>query len=534
MRASVIVLAWNGIAFLPDCLRALTSQDFPDYEVIVVDNGSTDGSADFVAAQFPYIRLVRNGRNLGYAAGNNIGLRAATGDILVLLNQDTIVQSTWLRALSLAFVEHPSAGIIGGKALYPDGRIQHAGGIVDKQGNPKHLGYRLPDNGEFDIGCDVDYVTGAALAISRSGFMATGELDEGYAPAYFEDIDLCYRARANGFGVIYEPSAELTHAEESRVIDGSHDAMFRFHRNRLRFVIKHWPLPRLFDEFAPAERQWLNELGLHGEPLIAAMHHAYLFQLLRLDDLVEWRRRLYRVGPHEGEQLEALLLSLRTDIPLRTSDAGKYSKPKTCFEHVPTPAEAPAPVTGMHPPELPQLTMLSESTLSPTKLPRVTRHKSHVFRSYRPIFGPLITTIVRGLNHIATRWYVRPQFKLQENFNAQAVAALENMAQQLTLLSTQTQQQAMILSERDLCVVSHIATLCAQHAALRSAFDQRFADVQNQLESDWRLRLDAFQSDHRRLEEVLVEYLAENGRESAMLAREIRNLRTQFLDANAQ
>ena len=98
MKASVIVLSWNGMDYLEDCLKAVLSQDYAGFEVIVVDNGSTDGSADLVAERFPQVQLIRNERNLGFAAGNNVGLQAATGDVLILLNQDTVVQPGWLAA----------------------------------------------------------------------------------------------------------------------------------------------------------------------------------------------------------------------------------------------------------------------------------------------------------------------------------------------------------------------------------------------------------------------------------------------------
>lgn len=126
---SAIVLSWNGKKYIADCLDALLAQDYAHLELLVVDNGSTDGTPELVAEQYPLVTLIRNGRNLGFAPGNNIGLRAATGDLLVLLNQDTRVQPGCLAALAATFAD-PSIGVAGCKLLYPDGTIQHAGGYL--------------------------------------------------------------------------------------------------------------------------------------------------------------------------------------------------------------------------------------------------------------------------------------------------------------------------------------------------------------------------------------------------------------------
>jgi O-antigen biosynthesis protein len=321
LSASVIVLAWNGSSDLPECLDALLQQDSPAPEIIVVDNASTDDSAGLVARRYPQVRLIRNARNEGFAGGNNVGLRAARGDVLVLLNQDTVVRPDWLRNLLAALASDPGVGIAGCKTLYPDGLIQHAGGCVDERGEARHYGYRQPDRGEFDTPRDVDFVTGAALAIRRQTLDAIGELDPGFAPAYYEDIDLCYRARRSGFRVRYVPGAVLVHRERSSAARADHAGLFLLQRNRLRFVFKHWPLRKLRDEFAPIELAWLAGLGEGAEQLVASVHHAYFHQVLNLGDLVFQRSRLaVASGDASGDEaadLAELLMRLRTTIPLK-------------------------------------------------------------------------------------------------------------------------------------------------------------------------------------------------------------------------
>lgn len=406
LKASVIILAWNGMSYLEACLNAVLGQEYPDFEVIVVDNASTDGSADFIAAQYPQVRLIRNERNLGFAAGNNVGLRAATGDVLVLLNQDTEVQSGWLAAL-VAELQTAGVGIAGGKAYYPDGRIQHAGGYLNERGEGSHFGVRQEDHGQFDEGRDVDYVTGAALAITRTAFQAVGELDEVFAPVYYEDVDWCYRARQAGFRVLYVPQATLVHKEASSAATMDHAGMYIFHRHRIRFVLKHWPLKQLVDAFAPAEQSWLESLDEGAESLVTALHHAYLYQLLNLADVVTWRRKLINAPLSETDALANMLVTLRTVTPLKPARLqGKVALSGTFDE--------------------------GAGTLTPgsplASLRQAWEIREHEFRSDVPVIGGLIAAFRRLWNRISTEWYVKPVIQQQTQFNGLVLAMLEQQA----------------------------------------------------------------------------------------------------------
>ena len=402
MKASVIVLSWNGMNYLQDCLDAVLSQGFADLEPIVVDNASTDGSADFVASHYPGVRLLRNERNLGFAAGNNRGLRVATGDVLLLLNQDTVVQRGWLKALAEALMRNPRWGIVGGKALYPDGRIQHAGGYVDAQGNGFHYGYRQDDTGQFEQMHEVDFVTGATLAISRAAFEAVGELDEGFAPVYWEDVDWCYRVRAAGFQVVYVPQAVLVHKEASMAARESHEGMYGLHRNRLRFVLKHWPAGRFVDEFLPAERAWLEGLGEGGESLVAAVHHAYLYHLLHLDELVRWRVGALGTSLEDADTLASVLLTLRTIVPLNPPGMA---------------LEGGASAESVH----------QAWTDALAELQQCSSIREQPARSKIPLVGWLLTTLRGPWNRAVTAAYVLPMVHQQVEFNTRVVTLLNQL-----------------------------------------------------------------------------------------------------------
>jgi GT2 family glycosyltransferase len=258
--ASVIVINWNGAAYLDACLEALLAQIGAGDEILVVDNDSTDGSVELLRSRFPSIQVVCNARNLGYAGGANAGLRRARGDLFILVNPDVEVHPGWLGALKEALQEE-RVGVAGCKLYYPDGRtIQHAGGIINfPLAAADHYGYRQRDEGQWDRGRAVDYVTGAALALRRDVLDRVGFFDEGFCPAYYEEVDFCFRARDAGYQVRYVPTAVATHHEHAALGEESYSYIRYFHRNRLRFVLKHRG-PRWFlEEFVPAERAWVRE-----------------------------------------------------------------------------------------------------------------------------------------------------------------------------------------------------------------------------------------------------------------------------------
>ena len=169
-RVSLIVVNWNGRAYLEGCLTSLLALDYPAFSVTVVDNASTDGSPDFVRESFPQVELIRSSHNLGYGGGANLALRTCPADVAVVLNTDIIVPPDWLAHLIAPMMADPAIGIAGCKMYYPGGRtIQHAGGFITApQAWPGHYGLNDEDQGQHDAIRDVDYVIGAALAVKRT------------------------------------------------------------------------------------------------------------------------------------------------------------------------------------------------------------------------------------------------------------------------------------------------------------------------------------------------------------------------------
>jgi GT2 family glycosyltransferase/glycosyltransferase involved in cell wall biosynthesis len=404
---SAIVLAWNGKQYIQDCLDSLLDQDCPDLELLVVDNGSTDGTPELVSEQYPMARLIRNDRNLGFAAGNNVGLRAATGDMVALVNQDTKLAPGCLVALASTF-EDASIGIAGCKLLYPDGTIQHAGGyLYGPRGESEHIGRHAADDGRFDQLADIDYATAATMAISRSALERIGPLDEGFAPAYYEDADWCYRARASGFRVVYQPRAVVTHYESVSGYPSSHDLRFALNHGRVRCLLKHRPLADLLGEFRAAETAWL--LGMERSEDLMAARHAYLGNMLRLPDILAFRKS-DRV---EAEALMGLLLDLRA-----AAVAGLASVAGPGSQAPQSPADADAlPAQG------------AERLLSALRDRQVL--SEHVFASKVPVLGPAIVAFRNLWNSMASKWYGRSIMEQQSAFNTRVVQYLEEISRHL-------------------------------------------------------------------------------------------------------
>jgi GT2 family glycosyltransferase len=440
MKASVIVLNWNGLRYLGPCLDALLAQDYDNFEVLVVDNGSTDGSAGFVTESYPQVVLVRNERNLGFATANNRGLRKATGDLLVLLNNDTEVHPGWLRAL-VNTASEPGVGIVGAKALYPDGKLQHAGGYVGKRGAASHHGYQEPDGGQFDQTRDVDFVTGASLAITRKALETVGELDEGFAPIYYEDLDWCYRARAAGLRVVYQPQAKLVHHESATTATFNYEQMFALNHGRLRFVFKHWALDRLLTEFGPDESEWVAAMDRNEELMTA--RRAYLHTILALRSILAFRGS----SPQEADALVGLLSDLRSATLASLAAMVATEDP-----------------SGSHQPLVQTATVRERAKLLETLRANQAIHEQP-FTSQVPVVGRLIVSVRNLWNSVAAKWYVRPMLHQQNVFNAQVVGYLQALEE----LEPRLQVQARDIAEN----IRELTILAEQIADVRKAPTER-------------------------------------------------------------
>jgi GT2 family glycosyltransferase len=212
----VIVLNWNGTDDTLDCLRSLVRVDYPRYEIVVVDNGSREPPRARIEAQFPSVTYLETPLNLGYAGGNNIGIRQALAqghDYVFVLNNDTIVEPDFLTRAIAAAESTPAVGVIGIKILAWDrpGCVWVAyGRVTYHQSLVRLIGYYEQDDGAYDEQREVDWVPGTAMLFPRRALERVGLFDEDFF-AYHEDVDWCTRAREHGLRVIFTPGARIHH-----------------------------------------------------------------------------------------------------------------------------------------------------------------------------------------------------------------------------------------------------------------------------------------------------------------------------------
>ena len=237
---TAVVLNWNRPQETLNCLRSLLEATYPALDVIVVDNGSTDNSVEVLSAAFPDITLLVNEHNLGYAAGNNVGLTHALrgpAAYVLVVNNDTIVDQAAVGELVRAAGRHPQAGALVPKILYalePD-RIWAAGARWARfPPRVKLVGLNAPDSPRFDQPRELAYATGCAWLLSRPALEELG----GFDPAYFmyqEDYDFCYRLRAAGYSLHYVPAAHVWHAVSAGLGSFSPHWWYQWSRSVVRF-----------------------------------------------------------------------------------------------------------------------------------------------------------------------------------------------------------------------------------------------------------------------------------------------------------
>jgi GT2 family glycosyltransferase len=256
---SVVVMNWNGKQFLDTCLSALRNQRFKDFETIFVDNGSDDGSANFVREAFPEVRVVALEQNIGFAAGNIAGYKVATGDWIVLLNNDTEADAGWLEALRDAIQNFPAAGTFACKMLFFDERttIDNCGFDLAAAGTTADLGRGEEDTAEWSSPRCVFGGCGGAVAYRRSMLEGIGFFDPDYFMT-FEDLDLSFRAQLQGYECIFVPGAVVYHRYRGTMTKYPARQVYFSQRNIEFAYLKNMPLALIL-RYLP--QRILHELG---------------------------------------------------------------------------------------------------------------------------------------------------------------------------------------------------------------------------------------------------------------------------------
>jgi GT2 family glycosyltransferase len=240
---SVIVVNWNRHDLLRACLRSLQQQIFEDFEVIVVDNGSTDGSLELLrGAAFEHVRVIENAVNRGFCAANNQGIEVARGEFVALLNNDAEAEPRWLEELLGAVGAGPEVGMAASKILTWEDRsvIDKAGHLIYPDGQNRGRGTGEPDRGQYDRLEEAAWPDGCAGLYRRSMLLQIGGFDEDFF-AYADDAELGLRARIAGWRCLYVPGAVVYHHTGSTLGRYSAERLFLIERNRLWLAAKLFP-----------------------------------------------------------------------------------------------------------------------------------------------------------------------------------------------------------------------------------------------------------------------------------------------------
>jgi len=285
IRISVIVLNWNGMSVIEECIDSLLAQDYPAFEIIIVDNGSTDGSTAKIEQKYQgKIQLIKNTKNLGFAEGCNVGIRASNAEFIALINSDAVVRKNWINEMVKAMDGDPSIGMAAGKIYFSgtENLIENTGHSVYRDGLGRGRGRLEKDTGQYDTNNRVFCPNGCAAFYRRKMMEEIGMFDK-YFFAYADDIDVGFRGRLHQYECAYVPSAVAYHRLSSSFGLLSPFKAFLVERNRLWVLIKCFPMRHLLRApFYTAARYFYHLYGLvkHIGPASKYAEHLSLLSLM--------------------------------------------------------------------------------------------------------------------------------------------------------------------------------------------------------------------------------------------------------------
>jgi GT2 family glycosyltransferase len=274
--ATFVIPNWNGRQWLPACLESIARQESAAEEVIVVDNGSDDGSLEFLASEHPRVRVMALGRNTGFAHAANRGLEAAQSELVALVNTDVVLAPDWLRRMRHAINDEPSAASVACKMLDLENpeQVYDAGDVLRRDGACEQRGRFGRDDGSFGEAGDVFGACAGAALYRRGALLALGGFDERYF-AYLEDVDLALRLRLAGWRCRYEPAVAL-HAGGGSSHQLSRGHLYLVQRNTLLLVARFFPV-RWLPLVAYRQASWAwhalreRRLGIHARATLAVL-----------------------------------------------------------------------------------------------------------------------------------------------------------------------------------------------------------------------------------------------------------------------
>ncbi|HIK15695.1 MAG TPA: glycosyltransferase family 2 protein [Leptolyngbyaceae cyanobacterium M33_DOE_097] len=278
--ASIIVVNYNSYPAIVECLRSIQAQiQSVPYELIVVDNASSDDSVAQIKTQIPDCRVIQLTKNVGFGAGNNAGVQVASGEYLFFLNPDTVLLEDSLKILLQKIAKNPELGIVAPRIIYPDGRLQLSTAweisLLGEYKTRKQLADYERGNHQVEIEAEyahdraVEIVLGSAFLMTKALFQMVGGFDEQFF-MYFEESDLCQRVRARGYQILYTPDTTLVHLHGTSVQKIPDKMIVEYRRSQLYYYRKH--------------HSWLEQFFLRSYLLAK-----FGLQSLKRGDRVAWQ-----------------------------------------------------------------------------------------------------------------------------------------------------------------------------------------------------------------------------------------------------
>jgi GT2 family glycosyltransferase len=310
----VVVLNWNGMKHLPACLASLKKQSYTNFKVLIADNGSSDGSPLYVRREHPEVELLDNGRNLGFAEGNNRGIRLAMergAEFVILLNNDTECDADFVSALVAAAMTDPAIGACAPKLLFFDARsvLNGVGTEVTMLGCGGDRGMGEKDEGQYDRVDEVFGFSGGACLLRCEALRKVGLFESNYF-IFLEDIDLSWRMRLAGYGIIAVPAAVVYHKFNATMGNFSAFRIYLNEKNRIRNVLKNFSgrtlrtvLPRMLRYDMKLVRDIVARGGSGSFARAMIYPRAYAWNLLHLPGLLAMRRRVNRFRTVSDEEM---------------------------------------------------------------------------------------------------------------------------------------------------------------------------------------------------------------------------------------
>lgn len=306
---SVIIPNWNGETLLKDCLQSLQKQTYKDFEIILVDNGSTDDSIEYVLENFPKVKTIKLSKNFGFAKAINEGVKTSVAKYVAFLNNDTEVTNNWLENLIKVVQKHPEAISVNSKILnfYNRKLIDGVGILINEVGQAKSIGFNQEDQGYDDSEMYIFGATGGAALFRRLDFIKVGCFDENYF-MYSEEVDFAFRAQFLGYQSIYCPKAIVYHQHKATAKKLPQHIEYWQFRNMTATIIKDFPASIILRKW-----RWLKIILVHLNTIFYQLRNGFfwppvladLWILFHLPYLLKERWRIQRSRKVSDDYIES-------------------------------------------------------------------------------------------------------------------------------------------------------------------------------------------------------------------------------------